>query len=84
MAQFLKKNIEIFINNYLVPNAHIPAFFPILEILLKCSFYYREQLLFGFFFYLLNRSKTIFPFTGIFNLGKREKSAGAKSGEHGG
>ena len=34
-------------------------FFPILETLLKRVFWYRQQLLFRFFFYLLNRSKML-------------------------
>ena len=37
----------------------MPQFFPILEILLKHTFSYRQQLLFRFFFYLLNRNKTL-------------------------
>ena len=55
-----------FINKYLVPfkvtplirNILMPAFYPILEALLKRAFCYRQQLVFQFFFYLLNRSKT--------------------------
>ena len=35
------------------------AFFPILETLLKRAFWYRQQLLFRLFFYLLNHSKTL-------------------------
>ena len=63
------KNIYLFINNYLVPfnvnapplryNTLMPAFFPILEILLKRALCYCQQLLLRFFFYLLNRSKTL-------------------------
>ena len=37
----------------------LPAFFPIFETLLKCIFWFRQQLLFWFYFYLLNRSKTL-------------------------
>ena len=37
----------------------MPAFFPILETILKGSFCYRQQLLFRYFFYLLNHSKTV-------------------------
>ena len=37
----------------------MPAFFPILETLLKQAFCYRQQLLFRFFFYLLHRSKML-------------------------
>ena len=58
---------KVFINNYLVPFkvtllryiTLMAAFFPILLTLLKCVFLYRQQLLFRFFFYLLNRSKTL-------------------------
>ena len=42
-------------------NKLIPAFFPVLQTLLKRAFWYRQQLLFRFFFYLLNRRK-IFSF----------------------
>ena len=43
-------------------NTLTPTFFAILETLLKRAFWYRQQLLFRFFFYLLNRSKTLsFP-----------------------
>ena len=37
----------------------MPAFFPILETLLKRAFWYHHQFLLRFFFYLLNRSKTL-------------------------
>ena len=37
----------------------MPAFFPILETLLKRVFWYRQQLLFWLSFYLLNPSKTL-------------------------
>ena len=40
-------------------NTLILAFFSILETLLKSAFWYRQQVLFWFFFYLLNRSKTL-------------------------
>ena len=57
----------LFIKNYLLPftvnplryNTLMPAFFSILERLLKRTFWYRQQLLFQFLFYLLNRSKTL-------------------------
>ena len=57
----------LFINNYLVPfkvtplryNTLIPAVFPILETLLKGALWYRQQLLFRFLFYLLNRKETL-------------------------
>ena len=79
--KFFLQSIYLFINNYLVSfkvthlryNTLMPAFFPILKTLLKCAFWHRQQLLFWFFFYLLNRSKTLsFP------------SAAAKSDEYGG
>ena len=62
-------------------NTLIPAFFPILETLLKRAFCCRQQLMSRFFFYLLNHSKTL-----CFHqcLGKRKKSAGSKFDEHGG
>ena len=51
-------SIYLFINNFLVPqqryNTLMPAFFPILKTFLKRAFWYRQHLLFGFFFYLLN------------------------------
>ena len=51
---FIKKHLLILsINNYLVPliyNTLMPAFFPILETLLKHGFLYCQQLLFRFFF----------------------------------
>ena len=37
----------------------MPAFFPIVETILKCTFWYRQQLLFRFLFYFLNRSKML-------------------------
>ena len=37
----------------------MPTFFPILETLMKRGFWYRQQFLFRFWFYLLNRSKTL-------------------------
>ena len=37
----------------------MPAFFPILETLLKHALWYRQQHLFQFFFYLLNCTKTL-------------------------
>ena len=39
-------------------NTLMPAFFPILETLLKHAICYHQQLLFRFFFYLLDRIKT--------------------------
>ena len=62
----VSKSIYLFINNYLVPfkvtllkyNTFMPAFLLILKTLLKCV-WYRRQHLFRFFFYLLNRKKTI-------------------------
>ena len=64
-----QKIFSFFINNYLAPFKITPlryntlaSFFPILETLLKRAFWYRQQFLFRFFFYLLNHSKTLsFP-----------------------
>ena len=61
----------------------MPEFFPIFETRMECTIWYRKQLLFRLFFYLLNRSKTL-SFIGVFSFGKGKKSAGAKSGEYGG
>ena len=62
---FFSKSIYLFINNYLVLfktslgyNTLMSAFFPILETSPKRAFWYCQQLLFRFFFYLLNHSKT--------------------------
>ena len=57
----------LFINSYLLPfkvtplryNTLMLAFFSILETLLIWAFWYCQQLLFRFFFYLLNRSKRL-------------------------
>ena len=60
----------------------MPAYFSILETLLKRAFWYRQQLLYRFFFYLLNRSKTLsflFPLIGVFSFGKRKSSAAMSS-----
>ena len=82
---FLKK--YLFINNYLVPfkvtpprsfNTLMLAFFPILETFLKRAFWYRQQLLFRFFFYLLNRNRERFPFISVCSFGKRKKSSGPR------
>ena len=78
-------------NFYVVPfkvipfryNTLIPAFFPILEALLICTFWNVLKLSQRFGFYLLNRGKTPF-FLGLFNLRNRKKSQGTKSGEYGG
>ena len=40
-------------------NTLMPAFFPFLETLLKRAFWYCQQLLLRFVFYLLNHSKTL-------------------------
>ena len=61
----------------------MPAFFPILETLLKRAFWYRQQLLFRFFFYLLNRSKMLSFHQGL-QFWEEKKSPGTKSGEYGG
>ena len=63
-------------------NILVPAFFPILKALLICTFWYVLKLSQRFGFYLLNRGKPR-PFMGLFNLGNRKKSQGAKSGEYG-
>ena len=91
--KFFQK-VFLFINNYLVPfkvtplrcNTLMPAFFPILETLLKHAVWCRQQLLFRFFFYLLNqkKKKKLFLFIGVFSFGKRKKSAKAKYGKYGG
>ena len=63
----------------------MPAFFPILETLLKRAFRSWQQLLFRFFFYLLNHSKTLSFYRCLqFWEEDQRKSAGAKSGEYGG
>ena len=56
--------------------------FPILETFLKRSFWYRQQLLLRFFFYLLKRSKTL-AFHRCLLFWKEDKVSGAKSGEYG-
>ena len=61
----------------------MPGFFPIFETLLKCAFWYRQQLLFRFFFYLLNRSNTSSIHRWLQFCEERKKSTGAKSGEYG-
>ena len=58
----------LFINDYLASlkvtpfkhNTVMPAFFEILNTLLKNAFWYHQQLQFRFFFYILKRSKTLF------------------------
>ena len=55
--------------------------FLILETLLKCAFWYRQQLLFRFFSSIVTRR---FPFIGVFRFRKRKKSTGAKSVGYGG
>ena len=78
-------------NFYVVPfkviplryNTLVPALFPILESHLTCTFWYVLKLSQRFGFYLLNRGKTP-TFMGLFNLGNRKKSLGAKSDEYGG
>ena len=65
ILNFIKK--FLFIYQYLVPfkatplrfNTLMPAFFPILETLLKRAFWNRQQLLFLFFFYLINHNKML-------------------------
>ena len=60
-------SIYLFFNSYLLTFKEpsfkyytlMPAFSSIPETLPKRAFWYRQQLLFWFFFYLLNRSKTI-------------------------
>ena len=61
------KKYLLIINNYLVPfkvitiryNALMPAFFRNLETLLTHAFWYAQQLVFRFFFYIFNCSKTL-------------------------
>ena len=53
----------------------MPVFFPILETLLKRAFWYRQRLLFRFFFYLLNHSKT-FSFQWCLPMWEEEKVSG--------
>ena len=80
---FFKKCL--FINNYLVLFQVTPlrykslmlAFFPILETLLKCAFWYCQQLLFRFFFYLFNRSK-IHSFHRFTQFWKEQKVSGCQ------
>ena len=70
-------------NFYVVPfkviplryNTLVPAFFPILEALLICTFWYNMS--------LSSLSDLVF-ITGLLNHGNRKKSQGAKSDEYGG
>ena len=79
------KSIYLFINNCFDPfkvtplsyNTLMPAFFPILETLLKHAFWYRQQLLFWFFFYLLNYSKTL-SFHRYLQFREEEKVSGCQ------
>ena len=54
-----------------------PAFFPILETVLKRGFCYRQHHLFRFFFFLLNRSKT-HSFHRCLQFWKEEKVSGGQ------
>ena len=57
---YFRNTISIFVTIcYTRIYIHMSAFLPILETLLKRTFWYRQHFLFRFFFYLLNRSKTI-------------------------
>ena len=77
----------LFINNYLVPfnvtsltyNTLMTAFFPILETLLKRTFWNRQQRLslLWFLFHLLNRSKTLY-FHRCLQLWEEEKVSGGQ------
>ena len=58
-------------------NTLMPAFFPILETLLKCAFWYCQKLLFRFFFYLLNCSKTLY-FLQCLQFWKEKKVSGGQ------
>ena len=60
-------------------NTLVPAFFPILEELLICTFWYVSDSVFISSIVAKRR-----PFMGLFNLGNRKKSQVAKSGEYGG
>ena len=70
-------------NFYVVPfkviplgyNTLVPAFFPILEALLICTFWYVLKLSQRFGFYLLNRSKTP-SFHGSLQSWEQEKVTG--------
>ena len=70
-------------NVYVVPftviplryNTLVPAFFPILEALLICTFWYVLNLSQRFSFYLLNRGKTP-SFHGSFQSWEQEKATG--------
>ena len=87
LFSIFSKSTCLSINNHFVTfkvtslknNTLMLAFFPILETLLKRAFWYRQQLLFRFFFYLLNRSKTL-----SFHRCLQFWEEGAKSGEYGG
>ena len=82
------QSIYLFINNSLKYNTLMPAFFPILEILLKRAFWHRQKLLFPFFLLLfiiiIIFIAERFPFIGVFSLGKRKKSPAVKFGEYSG
>ena len=58
----------------------MPAFFPILETLVKRCFLYCQQLLFRLFFNFVNHT---LPFVGVFSFVKRKKSVAANSGKYG-
>ena len=80
--RFFSKSIYLSIT-ILCSSKQSSAFFPILETLLKRTFWYYQQLLFPFFFYLAIVTKQV-SFRSVFSFGNSQKSAGAKSGECGG
>ena len=53
------------------------AFFPILDTLLKRAYWYRQQLLFRFFFYLNNRSKML-SFNRCLQFWEKKRVSGGK------
>ena len=61
----------------------MPAFFPILETLLKRAFRYLANSYCSDFSFISSIAAKRFPFFGVFNFGKRKKSAMAKSVEYG-
>ena len=76
---YFRNTISIFVTIcYTRIYIHMSAFLPILETLLKRAFWYRQQLLFRFFFYLLNRSKTL-SFHRCLQFWEEEKISGGQA-----